>query len=112
MNKNDEEENLDPRLYFENRSKVLLALKESRDPFPYPHKYDVKLTLGQFRREYDAKLTEKGQILEGEVTSIAGRVFSIRSMGAGLMFYDVQGDGTKIQVMANAKNHTDSEYDF
>ena len=54
MNKNDEEENLDPRLYFENRSKVLLALKESKDPFPYPHKYDVKLTLGQFRREYDS----------------------------------------------------------
>jgi lysyl-tRNA synthetase class 2 len=33
-------------------------------------------------------------------------------MGAGLMFYDVQGDGLKIQVMANAKNHSDSEYNF
>jgi hypothetical protein len=33
VNKNDEEENLDPRLYYENRSKVLLGLKETKDPY-------------------------------------------------------------------------------
>jgi len=54
------------------------------------------LTIAEFRSKYDALLTEKGQMLEGTTTSVAGRVISIRSMGAGLMFYDVQGDGTKI----------------
>jgi lysyl-tRNA synthetase class 2 len=30
-------------------------------------------------------------------------------MGANLMFYDLQGDGSKVQVMANAANHKDTE---
>lgn len=33
-------------------------------------------------------------------------------MGANLMFYDIQGDGQKLQVMANSKFHKDDKYSF
>lgn len=35
--------------------------------------------------------------------SIAGRVFSRRSMGKNLVFFDVKSEALKIQVMANAQ---------
>lgn len=40
-----------------------------------------------------------------------GRIHSIRSSGAKLIFYDVRGEGVKIQVMANAKLYS-SEQEF
>lgn len=36
-------------------------------------------------------------------SSIAGRVHAIRESGAKLIFYDLRGEGLKLQVMANAK---------
>jgi hypothetical protein len=38
---------------------------------------------------YDPICTEKGKVYEEIVTSIAGRVIGMRSMGSNLMFYDV-----------------------
>lgn len=35
--------------------------------------------------------------------SVAGRVHAIRESGAKLIFYDLRGEGVKLQVMANAK---------
>lgn len=35
--------------------------------------------------------------------SIAGRIHAIRESGAKLIFYDLRGEGVKLQVMANAK---------
>lgn len=46
-------------------------------------------------------------MLENEVCSIAGRVHSIRSAGAKLIFYDLRGEGVKVQVMANARFYHD-----
>ena len=43
--------------------------------------------------------------------SIAGRVHAIRESGAKLIFYDLRGEGVKLQVMANAKLYK-SEQDF
>lgn len=84
------------RLYLLWRNlKIRIAILY-KNSFPYPHKFDVKLTLKEFKDKFDHVCTEKGVILETETTSIAGRVMSIRSMGAGLMFYDIQGDGIKI----------------
>ena len=34
---------------------------------------------------------------------LTGRVHAKREAGAKLIFYDLRGEGTKIQVMANAK---------
>lgn len=37
------------------------------------------------------------------INSIAGRVHAIRESGAKLIFYDLRGEGVKLQVMANSK---------
>lgn len=42
---------------------------------------------------------------------MAGRVTNIRSAGKALVFYDLKGDGLKLQVMCNVNNHK-SERDF
>ena len=33
----------------------------------------------------------------------SGRIHAIRNSGAKLNFYDLRGEGVKIQIMANAK---------
>ena len=43
-----QEEILDPTAYFENRSAMVHELMKSPETYPYPHKFDVKLTIGQF----------------------------------------------------------------
>jgi lysyl-tRNA synthetase class 2 len=67
---------------------VLLRLKETQDPCPYPHKFEVEHTIKEFRTKFDLLVVEKGAMLEEE-TSVAGRVMAVRSMGAGLLFYDL-----------------------
>lgn len=105
-----EEEILDPVLYFESRSKVVSHLKQDRKTHPYPHKFHVDMTIEQFRKEFDAKCVEKNAFLE-QTVSVAGRVMSMRAMGSNLIFYDLQGDGQKLQIMVNSKNH-EGEEDF
>ncbi len=39
----------------------------------------------------------------------AGRVHAIRGSGAKLIFYDLRGEGVKIQVMANARLYAEQE---
>lgn len=50
-------------------------------------------------------------MLESEPLSVAGRVHAIRESGAKLIFYDLRGEGVKIQVMATAKMY-ESEQKF
>jgi lysyl-tRNA synthetase, class II len=40
-----------------------------------------------------------------EVVSVAGRVTNIRAASKALVFYDLKGDGLKLQVMCNIQNH-------
>jgi len=49
-------------------------------------------------------LCKVGDFLEEE-TSIAGRVTNIRTQGKNLVFYDLKGEGKKLQVMCNINNH-------
>lgn len=105
-----EEEILDPVLYFESRSKVVTMLKNDQKTHPYPHKFHVSHTIEAFRKTFDGKCVENSVFIE-EIVSIAGRITNIRAMGANLIFYDVQGDGLKVQVIANSKPH-EGELDF
>lgn len=41
--------------------------------------------------------------MKDEIESVAGRVHSIRESGSKLVFYDLRGEGVKLQIMANAK---------
>lgn len=105
----DDEEDMDPTQYFENRLKVLAALKSS-GVNPYPHKFHVSLSLLEFINKY-ADLNS-GEHLKDVEVSLAGRIMSKRSSGAKLNFYDLHSDGAKVQVMADARNSGMEESEF
>lgn len=47
----------------------------------------------------------EGEVVESDILSVAGRVHAIRESGAKLIFYDLRGEGVKLQVMATAKQY-------
>lgn len=67
-------------------------------------------SLEDFIAKYENSLKE-GETLENVKLSVAGRVHAIRESGAKLIFYDLRGEGVKVQVMASAKSYK-SEADF
>lgn len=103
-----QEEEMDPRLFKENRLKEISDLK-TQGKSVYPHKFHVELTLTQYRAKY-SELKPQNQLPE-EITSIAGRVESLRPGGA-LRFLDVIGDGVKVQVLANCKYFKGTKSEF
>ncbi|XP_015756409.1 PREDICTED: lysine--tRNA ligase-like isoform X2 [Acropora digitifera] len=100
-----EEETLDPNQYYKIRSQAVEALKSSDEP-PYPHKFNVSISLAGFIEKY--KDIEDGAWHE-DVVSVSGRIHAKRLSGAKLIFYDLRGEGVKLQVMADAKA---SEQDY
>ncbi|XP_063972993.1 lysine--tRNA ligase isoform X2 [Diachasmimorpha longicaudata] len=100
---------ISPNEYFKLRSHEINQLKDSNEP-PYPHKFHVSSSLEDFIEKFSEKVKE-GEILQDEVVSIAGRIHSIRRAGAKLIFYDLRGEGLKVQIMANAK-HYENEASF
>lgn len=50
-----------------------------------------------------------GTVDETTVLSVSGRIHSKRSAGKKLVFYDLRGEGTKIQIMANEKYYVSQE---
>ncbi|XP_022914241.1 lysine--tRNA ligase isoform X2 [Onthophagus taurus] len=102
--KKESEEEISPNEYFKLRTQAVTHLKSlSPNEHPYPHKYHVSISLQEFIDKYSYLKNE--QVLEDEIVSIAGRVHSIRESGAKLIFYDLRGEGAKIQVMATANNY-------
>lgn len=102
------EEEISPNEYFKLRSAAIANLKDlGGDDHPYPHKFHVSTSLETFIEKYNH--LEDGQMLENEKLSVAGRVHAIRESGAKLIFYDLRGEGVKIQVMATAKMYADEE---
>uniref|UniRef100_T1GT77 Lysine--tRNA ligase n=1 Tax=Megaselia scalaris TaxID=36166 RepID=T1GT77_MEGSC len=103
------EEEVSPNEYYKLRCAAVQELKKSEATHPYPHKFHVSISLENFLEKYN-HLTE-GQTLDNEHLSVAGRIHSIRESGAKLIFYDLRGEGVKLQVMANAKLYS-SEAEF
>ncbi|XP_076879720.1 lysine--tRNA ligase isoform X1 [Brachyhypopomus gauderio] len=103
----DDEETLDPTQYFKIRTQAIQALKGTAED-PYPHKFCVDVSLSEFVEKYSH--LEAGDHLT-DVISVSGRVHAKRSSGAKLLFYDLRGDGVKLQVMANSRNYK-SEAEF
>ena len=85
--------------YFLLRSQAILAQKQT-GPSPYPHKFVVTMSLSDFIEKYQ-------QLNAGEhnsdVVCVAGRVHAKRESSAKLIFYDLRGESTKLQVMADAR---------
>ena len=99
----EEDEDMDPTKYFENRSKWVDGLK-SAGTNPYPHKFATDMQLPAYHAKY-------GSIADGshstDVVGVAGRICGKRSGGKGLVFYDIQGEGLKLQIFADKKKFTE-----
>lgn len=102
-----DESEISPNEYFKLRSAAVTELKNNPLTHPYPHKFHVSSSLEDFIKKYEG--LKEGEMLENEHLSLAGRVHAIRESGAKLIFYDVRGEGVKIQVMANAKLYSNEE---
>merc|ERR1712209_43660 len=102
------EEDISPNEYFKIRSRAVEELK-SEGNHPYPHKFHVTTSLTNFLSDYE-KLTD-GQTVTDKEVRVAGRIHAIRESGPKLIFYDLRGEGVKLQVMATA-NAYKSEPDF
>merc|ERR1712137_682080 len=104
-----DEDSLDPRLYFENRCAAIDKLKE-QGISSYPHKFAAEMQLPAFKQKYESAV-EKGKSLE-EVVSITGRIMSKRVQGQKLVFYDIVQCGEKVQVMCNLSMYKQGEDAF
>ena len=68
------EEKLDPREYFKIRSRTIKKLKETQDPNPYPHKFEVNTDMQKFVKEYES-LT-KGEEKKDTEVRVGGRIYT------------------------------------
>ncbi|XP_011868678.1 PREDICTED: lysine--tRNA ligase isoform X2 [Vollenhovia emeryi] len=105
--KDVKEEEISPNEYLKLRTNLVNQLKTANDN-PYPHKFHVSISLEEFIEKFKDTVKD-GEILQDEVHSVAGRVHSIRGSGAKLIFYDLRGEGVKVQVMANARLYENEE---
>ncbi|VVC26733.1 Nucleic acid-binding, OB-fold,Lysine-tRNA ligase, class II,Aminoacyl-tRNA synthetase, class II [Cinara cedri] len=97
---------ISPNEFYSLRLQTITQMKKNGEE-PYPHKFNVTISLEEFIEKFSS-LT-KTQILHDEEYSVAGRVHAIRESGPKLIFYDLRGEGVKIQVMANAKQYATDE---
>lgn len=93
------EEELSPTQYFEMRSRTIQKLRETREPDPYPHKFHVSVSLTDYVEKYQDRIQPGEKIADDKVT-VAGRIHNIRYSGNKLRFYDLWGEGVKVQIMA------------
>lgn len=90
-----------PQQYFEIRSSRIKKLRETKDPNPYPHKFQTNVDLRDFLEEYRSLKT--GQHKKDTEIRVAGRVYTKRESGSKLVFYDIRAEGVKVQVMCQAQ---------
>ncbi|CDU20296.1 lysine--tRNA ligase, putative [Plasmodium yoelii] len=110
MNANKEDDaELDPRLYFENRSKLILSQQE-KGINTYPHKFERTITIPDFIEKY--KDLQNGEHLEETILNMTGRIMRVSSSGQKLRFFDLVGDGKRIQVLANYSFHDKEKSNF
>ncbi|QDZ24155.1 lysine--tRNA ligase [Chloropicon primus] len=108
--KQADEEDLDPAQYHANRLKYIEG-KKADNKNPYPHKFHVDLSV----RDYIAKYADAmgdGEHLGDVTVSIAGRILIKRSSGSKLHFYDIQGQGMKVQAISDLRSFDKSEEEF
>lgn len=91
-----------PQQYFQLRSARINKLRETKNPDPYPHKFHVTTDLREFLKEWEG--LAKGEQQPDVTVQIAGRIYTKRSSGAKLIFYDVRAEGVKVQVVCQAQN--------
>ncbi|ELU42515.1 lysyl-tRNA synthetase [Rhizoctonia solani AG-1 IA] len=77
------EDDLTPNQYFELRSRQIQKLRQTQDPDPYPHKFEVTQSITSYIREFGPDgVVENGGSLPDKIVSLAGRIHNIRASGA------------------------------
>jgi lysyl-tRNA synthetase class 2 len=90
--------------YFELRSRQIKHLRETQNPNPYPHKFDVSISVTEFIRKYGEEgVVKPAEKLADVRVALAGRVHEIREFGK-LRFYVLHGEGHKVQLMATQQD--------
>ncbi|OQR66141.1 lysine--tRNA ligase-like, partial [Tropilaelaps mercedesae] len=100
------EAEMDATDYLRLRTAAVTQLK-AKGECPYPHKFHVDISLENFIEKYSH--LEIGQVLEDVKLSVAGRCHAKRESSQKLIFYDLRGEGVKIQVMANMSYYTSED---
>ncbi len=90
--------------YYEIRCGKIQKLRQSKNPNPYPHKFQVKTDLRDFLKKYESLKT--GEQLTDVEVRIAGRIYTKRASGSKLVFYDIRAEGVKVQVMCQSQEAT------
>ncbi|TCD67308.1 lysyl-tRNA synthetase [Steccherinum ochraceum] len=104
------EDDLSPNQYYELRSRHIQKLKETQSPNPYPHKFDVTTSISEYIEQYGPEgVIKAGEKLEGKIVNLAGRIHNIRASGQSLRFYDLHGEGKKVQIMAQKQDAKDPD---
>eukprot|EP01038_Epipyxis_sp_PR26KG_P006693 gene6693-9180_t len=105
----DDSEELDPTQYYENRLKAITVLEDG-GATAYPHKFHANLRISEFINKFSTSIAD-GEHLDNEIVSVAGRVLSKRIQGK-LLFYDLHGEGLKIQIMSDVSKYEGGEDAF
>ncbi|KAL8418214.1 hypothetical protein RB594_001719 [Gaeumannomyces avenae] len=112
-----DEQELNPNQYFEMRSRETKAmLDDPSGPNPYPHKFLVDYDDSKFEAEFGH--LKSGDVDKTKEIRIAGRIFTKRSAGTKLIFYDIKtgadtvSTGTKMQIMCQAQYVKDGGVPF
>ncbi|PSN67628.1 lysyl-tRNA synthetase [Corynespora cassiicola Philippines] len=104
--KKDAVEELNPNQYFEIRSNKINALRSSKQPNPYPHKFHVNYKLPDYIKDF-SHLT-RGESLPDKEIRIGARIITQRSSSNALHFYVCKAEGVTVQVMCQLDNSTGS----
>merc|ERR1711909_241742 len=99
------EEDISPNEYLKLRL-TQVKQQQSEGKNVYPHKFHVSSSLGDFLKQYES-LGPEGK--SDNVVTVSGRIHAIRESGNKLRFYDLRGEGLKLQVMANMKFYESEE---
>ena len=73
----NKKKNQDPSLpaeYYRMRQEMVQSRKAAGEN-PFPHKFDVGISLANFIEKYDSILTERGKVLEDDTVRVAGFYF-------------------------------------
>ena len=68
---------------------MINALRESKNPDPYPHKFQTTISIPDFIEKYSHM--KRGEQLKETEVALAGRIMVIRD-NKKLKFYDLHGD--------------------
>lgn len=100
-NNEADESSLSPNQYFEIRSRAITKLIETKDPYPYPHKFHSDYDVRNFVSDYGH--LKSGEHEKEKKIQIQARIYGKRAAGTKLVFYDVRDEGVKLQIMCQSQ---------